>query len=50
MRPDVGAIVRHVDWDIAHDADAAAVAVEFELLPLPKKLELSKLVNVYFRR
>ena len=40
MRPDVRAVRRDVDRDIAHDLDAPAVGVGLELLPLPVKLEL----------
>ena len=48
--PDVGAIVRDIDWDVPHDANVAPLAVGLELFPLTKELKLPVLVGLDPRR
>src|SRR5690242_3412576 len=45
MRPKVGGVVRDVDREVAHDADAAVVAVLLERVPLAAEEELPVLVG-----
>src|ERR1019366_7740732 len=50
MSPCGRAVVRHIDRDVAHEADAALLAISLELLPLPEEFELPILVGHQFRR
>jgi len=49
MSPDICAVVRNIDRDVAHETDAALPAINLELLPLLEEFELPKLVSVHFR-
>ena len=40
MPPHIGAIVRHIDREIANQTNATVMAVLLECLPLPKELQL----------
>src|ERR1700690_2957082 len=49
MRPDVGAVMRDVDGNVAHEADAAILTVRLEAIPLPKEFELPIFEGLDFR-
>ena len=49
MGPDIGAVVRNIDWDVAHETDAVLRALGLEMLPLAKELKLPELKGVDFR-
>jgi hypothetical protein len=40
MSPDVGAVVRDTDWHVAHESDAALLAICLEMFPLLEEFEL----------
>src|SRR3984957_902167 len=44
MRPNIGAVVRNIDRNVAHDADAVTTAAISYLFPLAKEFELGKAV------
>src|SRR5579864_4032660 len=46
MRPHVGAVMRDIDWNISHDANVVPLAANLQALPLSKKFELCKLVDL----
>src|SRR5208337_576799 len=48
--PDVCAVVRHVDGNVAHQADVALPAIGLEVSPLAEKLELPVLDDVQLGR
>ena len=48
--PDVRAIVRNINGDVAHEADGALLAIPLELIPLLKEFELPILVGIHFWR
>jgi hypothetical protein len=50
MSPDVRAVVRNIDRDVAHETDAALLAISLEMLPLLEEFELPILVSFQFRR
>src|SRR5208337_4252538 len=50
MSPHVRAVVRNIDRDVAHETDAALLAINLEMLPLLEEFELPILVRVQFRR
>src|SRR5438309_11071480 len=50
MSPHISTVVGNIDRDIAHYADAALVAVGLQVIPLPTKLELPVLENLYLVR
>ena len=47
MRPDIRTIVRHVYRDIAHNANAQARAMRFQIAPLAKKLRLKEAMEFH---
>ena len=50
MSPDVRAVVRNIDRDVAHETDAALLAIGLEMFPLLEEFELPILVGFQFRR
>ena len=50
MSPDVRAVVRNIDGDIAHETDAALLAILPETLPLLEEFELPILEGLYLWR
>src|SRR5205823_4965148 len=50
MTPHIGTVVRDIDRDVAHHANAQLMTTALQLLPLLKKNELPELVGFQLRR
>ena len=50
VRPYVGAIVRHVDWNVAHHLNAARVTIILQFIPLAMELPLPEFLDLDFLR
>src|ERR1035438_9846333 len=50
IRPDIGAVVGHVDWSVPHHPHAAGLTITFQLSPLAEEFPLPEFLELHLAR
>src|ERR1022692_718817 len=50
IRPDIGAVVGHINWNIPHHPHTASLTITFQLGPLPEEFPLPEFLELNLAR